>query len=229
MGLPVVSWQDSWVSELSGSPHFPWVPSFSHRRLVLVAAIANQKCINLTNLRSTARHRNAARLIFPVPLLVCKTAKIHMPHSRFQRTRINGHMYQEMQHPIPAPRQAMVCVGFLTWSINWTVSEGEITRIGWQRKAMTRTTCSLIQLFVAKNGKICTQFEIFVTIRIVPCLSIYHTQFTIISKNEGILIAVQAVLILRVLWVPRPKMKLGSPTLIHWQITTFRISLIIIV
>jgi len=94
---------------------------------------------------------------------------------------------------------------------------------------MTRTTCSLIQLFVAKNGKICTQFEILVPTLFVPCLSIYHTQFTFISKNEGILIVVQAVPILRVLLVPRPKMKLGSPTLIHWQITTFRISLIIIV
>jgi hypothetical protein len=160
-----------WVDCLD-PPLFPWETCFSHGYLVLVAVIANQKCINLTISRSTAHHRNAARLIFPVPLLVCKTAKIHMPHSRFQHGLDNGHIHQEMQPPIPEPSQAMVYVGFLTWSINWTVSGGVITRIGWQRKAMKRTTCSLTQRFVAKNGKIRTQLESSVTARIVPCISI---------------------------------------------------------
>ncbi len=163
MGLPVVSWQDSWVSSLAVFPTL--VPSFSHSLPFIVIAIANQKCTNLIILRSTARHRNAVTPIFPVPLLVCKTAKIHMPHSRFRRILDNGHIHQKMQRPIPAPREAIVCVGFPTWSINWTVSGGEITRIGWQRRAMKSTTCSLIQRFVANYGKIRSQLRIFVTAR----------------------------------------------------------------
>ena len=102
------------LGKFIGCISHPRVPSFLHSLPSIVIAIANQKCTNLINLRSTARHRNAVTPIFPVPLLVCKTAKIHMPHSRFQRTLDNGHIHQKMQRPIPAPRQAIVCVGFLT-------------------------------------------------------------------------------------------------------------------
>ena len=150
-----------------------------------------------------------------------------MPHSRFQRGLDNGHIRQEMQRPIPAPRQAIVCVGFLTWSINWTVSGGEITRIGWQRKVMKRTTCSPIQRFVAKNGKIAHNWMLLLVLSLIVIICIFHLHF--IAKNEGILSVVQVVQILRAPWIPRLKMKLGSRTLIHWQITTFPISLKIVV
>ena len=61
------------------------------------------------------------------------------------------------------PRQAIMWVGYPTWSINWTVSGGEIMRIWWQWRAVKHTTCSLIQCFVANYGKIHTQLDIFVT------------------------------------------------------------------
>jgi hypothetical protein len=63
---------------------------------------------------------------------------------------------------------------------------------------MKRTTCSLIQRFVANYGKICTQLDIFVRYcsYLVSALSLMF-EFHFITKNEGILSVVQVVQMLR--------------------------------
>jgi hypothetical protein len=62
---------------------------------------------------------------------------------------------------------------------------------------MKRTTCLLIQRFVAKNGKIAHNsiFLLLLILSLSVIICIFHLHF--IAKNEGILSMVQVVQILR--------------------------------
>lgn len=151
LGLPVVSWQRVWVSFTFY--HEMKIQDIQLQNLTFypLVGIAVRKWTNLTNSKSTVRHRNAALNSSLVPRRVCKPAAIPMHH--FHGPYTIGQMHLPMLRIFGVPMQATRFSGSPTWLTNRTVSEERTTRIGCRRMDSRVYICSVTtQQSVAKNG-----------------------------------------------------------------------------